>query len=418
MSEWQEVRIGDVCKVGDGAHTKVARQNKGVLYLTSKNFDTGKLKLDDVDFISEEDYERLFPEKSKAVTRLQPNDILMGIIGTFGNAYKYQETDHFGVSSSVAIIRPNSSKLSADFLVYLLNSEKFKYVHRSYSSGSVQGYSNIPTIKQMPISLPSVQTQEKIVAVLKSLDRSISNLRRQNETLEAIAQTLFKHWFIDFEFPNADGKPYKSSGGKMERSELGEIPAGWRVGKLNELITVNPRETIRKGSNVKYVDMKSLSTSSMEITDYIFREFTSGSKFRNGDTLLARITPCLENGKTAFVNILNDNEVAYGSTEFIVMRSGKSCCPEYVYCLSRSEYFRDYAIKNMTGSSGRQRVPNNQVEDYEIAIPELSVVQLFHSVCKSVFLKIESNQKQIQTLAQTRDVLLPKLMSGKLRVKP
>lgn len=184
MSEWQEVRIGDICKVGDGAHAKVARQEKGVLYLTSKNLDIGRLKLDNVDFIREEDYERLFPEKSKAVTRLQPDDVLMGIIGTFGNAYRYQETDYFGVSSSVAIIRPDSSELNANFLVYLLNSEKFKYVHRAYSSGSVQGYSNIPTIKQMPLLIPSVQSQEKIVAVLKSLDRKIENLRKQNETLE------------------------------------------------------------------------------------------------------------------------------------------------------------------------------------------------------------------------------------------
>ena len=148
MSEWKEVKIGDICKVGDGAHAKVARQEKGVLYLTAKNFEAGSLKLHDVDFISEEDYERFFPSTSKAVTRLQLNDVLMGIIGTFGNAYRYQETDNFGVSSSVAIIRPNSCELNSDFLVYLLNSEKFKYVHQAYSSGSVQGYSNIPTIKQ------------------------------------------------------------------------------------------------------------------------------------------------------------------------------------------------------------------------------------------------------------------------------
>ncbi|TVP64958.1 MAG: hypothetical protein EA342_15250 [Leptolyngbya sp. LCM1.Bin17] len=155
----------------------------------------------------------------------------------------------------------------------------------------------------------------------------------------------------------------------------------------------------------------------MEITGYIIREFTSGSKFRNGDTLLARITPCLENGKTAFVNILDGDEVAYGLTEFIVMRAKSSCCPEYVYCLGRSEYFRDYAIKNMTGSSGRQRVPNDQVEDYKVAISGQEIVQLFHNACKPIFLKIESNQQQIQTLTQTRDVLLPKLMSGKLRIQ-
>jgi len=286
------------------------------------------------------------------------------------------------------------------------------------SSGSTVEHLNMSDIRNLQLpELPSLESQKEIGDTLKNLDDKIENLGRQNETLEQIAQTLFKHWFIDFEFPNADGKPYKSSVGAMFVSELGDIPEGWKAGKLEDLIIVNPRESIKTGAIVKYVDMRALSTSSMEITDYVTREMTSGSKFRNQDTLLARITPCLENGKTAFVSILDDGEVAFGSTEFIVLRAKENCCPEYIYPLARSPYFRDFAVKNMTGSSGRQRIPNDVISNYKLAIPDIQTIKKYQKICRPLFVKTSSNQQQIQTLTKTRDSLLPKLMSGQLRVK-
>ena len=109
---------------------------------------------------------------------------------------------------------------------------------QSIKGGSAQAGANAKSFASFPILLPPLPEQKKIAAVLSCLDRKIENLRKQNETLEAIAQTLFKHWFIDFEFPNADGKPYKSSGGAMEPSEIGDIPSGWRVGNLRDITKV------------------------------------------------------------------------------------------------------------------------------------------------------------------------------------
>jgi type I restriction enzyme S subunit len=315
-------------------------------------------------------------------------------------------------------LRPKENvEIIPEYAGYYFRNSKFRQEVTAMSSASTRASLNIEMIGRLKIILPSKVEQTSIAFILKNLDDKIENLRRQNETLEQIAQTLFKHWFIDFEFPNADGKPYKSSGGAMSPSELGDIPEGWRVGKLGELITVNPKETIKNGEIVKYVDMRALSTSSMEITDYVTREFTSGSKFRNQDTLLARITPCLENGKTAFVSILDDEELAFGSTEFIVLRAKENCCPEYVYPLARSPYFRDFAVKNMTGSSGRQRIPNDVISNYQLSIPDIQTIKNYQKLCCPLFLKTSSNQKQIQTLTKTRDTLLPKLMSGQLRVK-
>jgi type I restriction enzyme S subunit len=319
--------------------------------------------------------------------------------------------------SSIIRVRPNQEKADSRYLFYLFKSKIGRYLLKTIlRQVAVSGITGTDLVR-LKIPLPFPKEQKQIADILSCLDNKIDNLRRQNETLEKIAQTLFKRWFIDFEFPNDDGKPYKSSGGAMVASELGDIPAGWRVGKLEELIIVNPRESIKTGAIVKYVDMRALSTSSMEITDYVTREFTSGSKFKNQDTLLARITPCLENGKTAFVSILDDGEVAFGSTEFIVLRAKENCCPEYIYPLARSPYFRDFAVKNMTGSSGRQRIPNDVIANYKLAIPDIQTIKNYQKICRPLFLKTSSNQKQIQILTKTRDALLPKLMSGELRVK-
>ena len=161
-SEWAIVEIGDVCSVGDGAHSKVTRQTTGTPYLTSKNIGQGQLKLATIDFISPVDYERLFPVTSKATRRPQAGDLLIGIIGTFGNAYLYRESDHFGFSSSIGILRPNRSKLIPKYLYYVITSPKFQVVHVNHNAGSAQGYTNIPTVKKLKVPLPPIQAQKQI----------------------------------------------------------------------------------------------------------------------------------------------------------------------------------------------------------------------------------------------------------------
>jgi len=128
---------------------------------------------------------------------------------------------------------------------------------------------------------PPIEEQKAIADVLSCLDGKIENLRRQNETLEAIAQTLFKHWFMDFEFPNEDGKPYKSSGGAMIPSELGEIPEGWRVGTLGEVVDINKNSINQKYSHsiIEYVDISSVGTGILEgTTQYELKNAPSRAK--------------------------------------------------------------------------------------------------------------------------------------------
>ncbi|MCP6760037.1 MAG: hypothetical protein NHB32_15085 [Fischerella sp. CENA71] len=150
---------------------------------------------------------------------------------------------------------------------------------------------------------------------------------------------------------------------------------------------------------------------------WINRAFGSGTKFINGDTLLARITPCLENGKSAFVDFLEDKQVAWGSTEYIILRPKPPLPVEYGYYLARSDELRTFAIQNMTGSSGRQRVPSECFSQFFITVPCKEVAKYFGDIIAPLMRKISSNCEQSRTLASIRNTLLPKLLSGEIRVK-
>ncbi|WP_201556180.1 hypothetical protein [Psychrobacter immobilis] len=186
-----------------------------------------------------------------------------------------------------------------------------------------------------------------------------------------------------------------------------EIEAGYT--SLDELIEFNPQHTIKKKSLTRYVEMANVSEKSMSIETSIVRQYTSGTKFKNKDTLMARITPSLENGKTAFVDILEDNDVAYGSTEFIVMRTKNSTSPYWVYCLAKNENFRSYAISSMVGSSGRQRVHSDYLKKYRVDTKSLTNMSSFNNLASPIFSLVSTYNAENQKLKVIRDLLLQRI---------
>lgn len=175
--------------------------------------------------------------------------------------------------------------------------------------------------------------------------------------------------------------------------------------KLSEIAEFNPRESIKKGLVAKKIAMDKLQPFCRDVPEYEYAEFTGGTKFRNGDTIMARITPCLENGKTAKVNILEDGEIGFGSTEYIVFRAKENMVDEdYLYYLVCSPLVRDPAIKSMVGSSGRQRVQTDVVQNLEIDVPELSIQRKIGALLKALDDKIALNNainKNLEQQAQT-----------------
>lgn len=180
----------------------------------------------------------------------------------------------------------------------------------------------------------------------------------------------------------------------------------WRKVKFSDIVEFNPKESLPKGMVSKKIGMDKLQPFCRDITEFEITEYTGGSKFRNGDTIMARITPCLENGKTSKVNILNDDEIGFGSTEYIVFRAKSGITdPDYIYYLVCSPLVREPAIKSMVGSSGRQRVQTDVIQKLEFAVPSFEEQAKIGSVLKALDDKIALNtaindnlEQQAQTL--------------------
>jgi type I restriction enzyme, S subunit len=302
-----------------------------------------------------------------------------------------------------------------------------EYVRRQ-DTGSTIPLINLSVLRNLPIALPPLGEQQEIVSVLKSLDDKIELNHRMSVTLEQVAQSLFKSWFIDFDPVKAkavgrlpegmDAETATLFPSTFEKCELGLIPKGWLCKQLIDVFEINPQRRLPKGQVATYLDMASVPTTGHRPTSWTEREMGSGMKFINGDTLLARITPCLENGKTAFVDFLAQDEVGWGSTEFIVLRPRLGLPNYFAYLLCRHNDFRSFAIQSMTGTSGRQRVPPDQLGKYKVAVPppQSPIGDKFGELIMPLVRKISQNSVETQKLAGLRDILLPKLVSGQLRI--
>ncbi|MGW4197182.1 restriction endonuclease subunit S [Streptomyces sp. NPDC005004] len=262
-----------------------------------------------------------------------------------------------------------------------------------FNSGSVQPMLNRNYISSFPIEVPERAEQDAIAAVLGALEAKIAVNERIATTYEQLLQYRY--------------------------AELGlaEDPNPETAVPITDLVTFNPKMGKPPAEEPIYVDMAALQTHLASIPSWTRRVPKSGPRFKNGDTLLARITPCLENGKTGYVDFMEDGEIGLGSTEFIVMRSLPGVPSELSYFLARDGRFRAHAIRNMVGTSGRQRVSATDAANYQVNRPDADALTAFGKDASASFAHMKSLQAESRTLATLRDTLLPQLMSGRLRVK-
>lgn len=303
-------------------------------------------------------------------------------------ALKYYKGKFNAYQRTYVITVRDTEKLSYGYLFYNLRTQLKEL--QNISHGSATKFLTLTLLNDIEIPLSPLSEQKAIAEVLSSLDDKIDLLHRQNKTLESLAQTLFRQWFIE------------------------EADDSWKNGTITDLLELNPKRILSKGTVAPYLEMSNLSNSLYHPADWYDREFSSGTKFVNGDTLLARITPCLENGKTGFVDFLEEEQVGWGSTEFIVMRAKEPLHPFFSYILARHQDFRDFAIGCMVGSSGRQRADVDNLATYEIKIPSTNVINSFNAYIEPSLQKMKLINKHIRDLVRLRDSLLPKLMSGEV----
>jgi type I restriction enzyme S subunit len=425
---WRSIRLGDAClKVGSGATPRGGKESylkEGpVTLIRSQNVLNDRFSRAGLAYISDEQASLL-----NNVT-VEPYDVLLNITGDSVARCTQVDAEILParVNQHVAIVRPDPQKLHARFLKYFLVAPQTQqHLLQLASAGATRPALTKAMIEGLPVLAPvTVAEQRAIASVLGALDDKIELNRKICATLEAIAHALYKAWFVDFDPVRAKAEG-RDTGltpelaalfpDRFEGSVMGEIPKGWAMHSLEEAVEVNPANSLAGISETPYLDMANVPTSGYSVGQIISRPVSSGSRFRNGDTLFARITPCLENGKTAFVDFLDEGQVGCGSTEFIVLRPRVPLPAEYGYLLARSEAFRSFAIAKMTGTSGRQRVPVDAIASFFTALPPSVIVEAFAAVIQPSFKRISAAHRESRMLANLRDALLPKLISGEIRV--
>lgn len=305
--------------------------------------------------------------------------VARGVGGT--GDVKLTKEDCFLTNLSIAIELDNSICLPEYFYYsHLLNNLRY------LDSGSAQSQITIDDLKRLQLRLPAITEQKRVVTILRAIDDKIEINDRINHNLEEQAQAVFDSIF--------------------------DNPVKEKILRLDSITEINPKRTLTKGANARCIDMSYLSTSGSFPSGWEYRQYSGGMKFINGDTLMARITPCLENGKVAYVNFLDEDEVAFGSTEYIVFHGKNGFPNEMFYFLTRNQNFIDYATKNMNGSSGRQRVSGETIGQY--LIPELSdeEIEIIRISSKAAMTEILRNSMESINLRTMRDTLLTRLMSG------
>ena len=397
--------LQELClNITDGKHGDCENEeNSGYYFISCKDIFDGQINYKKARQITKADF-----EETHKRTMLEVDDILLtnsGTIGRMAFVTDREATTKTTFQKSVAIIKPDKQKVLPRYLYYQLQNCVPQFINSS--NGSAQKNLLLSTMRTFQIEIEeNCEKQEKIANTLFAYDDLIENNQRQIKLLEEAAQRLYKEWFVDLRFP-----------GHENTKIVDGVPEGWNWCKLEDAIQFDPKVTLTKERMKQFIPMSALSTSAMVLDESQFTETTSnsGSKFQNGDTLLARITPCLENGKTAYVSGLKSSEGAVGSTEYIVMRA-KTINAYMVYLLARTDDFRQSAINSMSGSDGRQRVKSDKLKMLDYLHPTSELVEKFENVEEPIFEKIYRLSKQMQQAKQARDLLLPKLMSGEVEV--
>lgn len=414
-SEWKECLLKDICIDGKGSYgigasaVEYSENLYTYLRITDIN-DDGTLNKEGLKSVDDDDAEKYL---------LKPNDIVFARTGnSTGRSYFYDGNDGTFVYAGFLIkFSLDEKKVNPRYFKYYTLSDEYKSWVNSFSTGSTRGNINAKTYGDMKIYLPPREQQDFLVNILSSLDEKIELNNQMNKTLEEIAQALFKRWFVDFEFPNEEGEPYKSSGGEMVDSELGMIPKGWKVcmlGDLCELSTKSEKPFDNKEVEYEHFSIPAYDEKRLPIIEKGSDISSNKYKIDNECILISKLNPSTKRIWNPLCNTAN----AICSTEFMVYRPLQPKNKSFCYEVINADKFTEFLLANVTGSTGsRQRTQPKKTLEYKIAIQDEEIINRFSEIIKPMHDLINNNLQNNNRLMQLRDTLLPKLMSGEIRVK-
>lgn len=321
------------------------------------------------------------------------------------------------INQSIVAVRCNP-KIAHDMFVYYNINNRYNELRAISDGHSIRGSLTTKLIKGLDISLPSLQEQKAIANILSSLDDKIELNNKINKNLEEMAQTLYKQWFIDFEFPNEDGESYKSSGGEMIESELGLIPKGWEVVRLGDILSLNKR-----GLAPKYTD--DLSIGIPVINQRCIRNHTiieEAVQYHDNTRKLAKefqyhkewdvLVNSMGVGTLGRVSVssMSDNRLVHSCVT--ILRSNEKVKKEVFAQIMLSLEPTFTAMGE--GSTGQTSIKNKLIDEIKIILPSRSIQKVIAEIFNDIQSKIDVNYNESMKLAKTRDILLPKLMSGEI----
>lgn len=405
----KEYRLGDIITIKhgyafDGEH--IVQEDNGIVLVTPGNFRIGGgFQEEKCKFYSGEIPDGYVLSSGDFIVTMTD---LSKTIDTLGYSALVPESDNrvYLHNQRIGLVSFKANDCFPGYIYFLMRTHPYQRFIANTSTGSTVHHTSPSKIYDYRFYAPSYEEQREIAERMFAYEKIIKNNQRQIKLLEEAAQRLYKEWFVDLRFPGHENTKITDG-----------VPEGWTRCALGDLIDFNPKVSLSKERKKQSVPMSALSTSSMtlDMAEVYTTESNAGSKFQNGDTLLARITPCLENGKTAFVAGIEAQEGAVGSTEFIVMRS-RRLNPYMVYLLARTDDFRNSAINSMTGSDGRQRAQVDKLQALPYLEPPREIIDTFEKNIAPLFLQIRRKNEMNWHLREARDLLLPKLMSGKIEL--
>ena len=421
MSEFKTYTLEQLCIVGSSKRVHLSDYvQQGIPFYRSKEvieISSGKNILEQL-FISSEKYSEI---KSKFPVP-QENDVLITAVGTIGEILVVKDPNFYFKDGNLIWLRNiDFDLIDIDYLYYFFKSDLFQKTIKYNNIGAVQKALTIDFLKTVKITLPSLDNQRKLVSVLKSIDKKIQTNNQIIQELEAMAKTLYDYWFVQFDFPDQNGKPYKSSGGKMVyHPELKrEIPEGWGVEKLGELAQfkngINYEKTSSGSEKVKIINVRNISSSTIFINqtdlDEIFLESDKSTNFIVNEGMIL-ITRSGIPGATRLVSGLETKTVYSG---FIIA----SEVNDLIYKNLIFYYLKNVeeVLKNQSAGTIMKNISQSVLTDMAVSLPPQNLLLKFNSIIDNLFEQMKNVQRQNQELTQLRDWLLPMLMNGQVKVE-
>lgn len=394
-SEWDFDTIGDSLYIKGRIGWKGLKKSEYIdrsdyRIINGSNVVNNNIDWSGCGYISEERYEES-PE-----IMLKPNDIVMTKDGTIGKLAIIRSLEQkTTVASGLFVIRVEDNSIDVDYLYYYFSSFYFKELVKSRIEGSVIPHLYQKDLVALKLPLPDLSEQKAISKILRTLDDKIEVNNQINRTLENMAQAIFKQWFVDFEFPNEDGEPYRSSGGEMIASELGMIPKGWEVGKFIDLIEITSGKRPGKRSDLAMEDCKYPLVGASSIMGY-----TDDFNFEEKILVIGRV------GTHGVVQRFNNK--GWASDNTLVIKSDNY---EFAYqILNQIDY------KAINRGSTQPLITQTDIKNYTLIIPTEGYLNKFELLVGSLFEIYSNHCIENSKLTEIRDSLLPKLMSGEIRV--